>query len=409
MKKITLLMFLLVSSIAVSQGSGHTLIGLSTSESEAKNIVCPSIQQNGSITNESLTQIRVGRNTRKYNITGQVFPVGTVVLLEPNSSDDVGYFIVLYSKVARTADEDENFNAASFKIINFDCDNDGFTNNNDNCAKTSNSNQADIDNDGIGDVCDTQDNRDSDGDGVQNYLDQCPTAAGPSSNNGCPLPTGNPDLTIEEATIFSQCSNCDSQLSKLGSRRHVIGAQSMNIQEIRVKNIGNAPSVSTKISAYISNNSTLSNDDALIANANLNVINTNGFGFSSLGIFRTNTAIQNYANGNYFILLKVDDPNINTEGNENNNLKSIPITLKSEFDTSGQTPIGIMPIDEEIFQTTTQRNAPIYTIEIYNFQGQKVTTKEVKTVEDENNSTLTLPKGLYIIKSKNGDRKVFVD
>jgi len=349
----------------------------------------------------------------KVNITNMqgLLDVGTTVFLEDYYYG--GYYIIEYGRIGSNQDADETIPFADINIVNLICpidtDSDGVEDSQDNCPNNANANQADLDNDGLGDACDSQDNRDSDGDGVQNYQDTCPTQAGPSSNNGCPIPVGNPDLTIEEVTIFSQCSNCSPQLSTLGSRRHVIGAQSMIIQEIRVKNIGNAPSVSTKISAYISNNSTLSNDDALITDTNLNVININGLGFSSLGIFRTDTAIQNYANGNYFILLKVDDPNINTESNEINNLKSIPITLKSVFDTSGQIPIGMMPIDEEIFQSATQSNLPLYSIDIYNFQGQKVLTSKVNTIEDENNASFTLPKGIYIIKGKNGDRKVYVD
>ena len=35
-------------------------------------------------------------------------------------------------------------------------------------------------------------NPDTDGDGVPNATDQCPTVAGPASNNGCPVTTPNP-------------------------------------------------------------------------------------------------------------------------------------------------------------------------------------------------------------------------
>lgn len=59
-------------------------------------------------------------------------------------------------------------------VCDLDNDNDGILNNVDNCPVNNNPTQADLDNDGIGDACDLQDNRDSDGDGVQNWKDNCP-------------------------------------------------------------------------------------------------------------------------------------------------------------------------------------------------------------------------------------------
>ncbi|MBZ9630019.1 thrombospondin type 3 repeat-containing protein [Salegentibacter sp. LM13S] len=50
-----------------------------------------------------------------------------------------------------------------------DIDNDGILNADDNCVSTPNPDQADSDNDGVGDVCE-----DDDGDGIINYEDNCP-------------------------------------------------------------------------------------------------------------------------------------------------------------------------------------------------------------------------------------------
>jgi hypothetical protein len=42
---------------------------------------------------------------------------------------------------------------------------------------------------------------DADGDGVEDSSDNCPTEAGPASNNGCPLPVATPDLDADDDGI----------------------------------------------------------------------------------------------------------------------------------------------------------------------------------------------------------------
>jgi FG-GAP repeat/Thrombospondin type 3 repeat len=58
-----------------------------------------------------------------------------------------------------------------------DTDNDGVGDNGDNCPAVANSDQSDVDGDGVGDACDPVDNRDADGDGVSDGSDNCPTVA----------------------------------------------------------------------------------------------------------------------------------------------------------------------------------------------------------------------------------------
>jgi alpha-tubulin suppressor-like RCC1 family protein len=58
-----------------------------------------------------------------------------------------------------------------------DSDGDGVPDDEDNCPAVENANQADADGDGVGDACDGLDNRDVDGDGVFNEEDNCPTTS----------------------------------------------------------------------------------------------------------------------------------------------------------------------------------------------------------------------------------------
>ena len=67
-----------------------------------------------------------------------------------------------------------------------DSDNDGITNDVDNCPYHSNYGQSDVDNDGDGDACDSQNGNDSDDDGVPNSQDLCPnTTTNYVDANGC--------------------------------------------------------------------------------------------------------------------------------------------------------------------------------------------------------------------------------
>ena len=63
-----------------------------------------------------------------------------------------------------------------------DTDKDGVCNDEDNCAATPNPNQLNIDGDGWGNACDTDD----DNDGIIDEFDACPQEAGSKENSGCP-------------------------------------------------------------------------------------------------------------------------------------------------------------------------------------------------------------------------------
>lgn len=84
--------------------------------------------------------------------------------------------------IANTNQADANNDGEGDKCdSNSDTDNDTKVDSIDNCVSTFNPDQADANSDGEGDVCDT--NSDSDGDGAFDYVDNCPTVANPDQKD----------------------------------------------------------------------------------------------------------------------------------------------------------------------------------------------------------------------------------
>ncbi len=91
--------------------------------------------------------------------------------------------------------------AGAFEFVpieDIDVDGDLVRNVRDNCLAVSNPLQSDIDADGVGDACDTRDDRDSDDDTVLNFIDNCPTV-----KNLLQIDTNNNDIgdACEDADI----------------------------------------------------------------------------------------------------------------------------------------------------------------------------------------------------------------
>jgi hypothetical protein len=105
-----------------------------------------------------------------------------------------------------------------------DTDGDGVQDTLDNCPNVSNPQQADRDGDGVGNKCDPapddpnipngNPDPDTDGDGVPDSTDQCHNQPGPASNNGCPVsgPTG-PTFPEPDRTVNVTCSNMASTIN----------------------------------------------------------------------------------------------------------------------------------------------------------------------------------------------------
>jgi hypothetical protein len=102
-----------------------------------------------------------------------------------------------------------------------DSDGDGIQNADDNCPNTANPDQADEDNDGIGDVCDedTPGQGDPDNDGIITAEDNCPTVANPGQEDGdndevgdacdnCPATANTNQADADNDGVGDSCDNC---------------------------------------------------------------------------------------------------------------------------------------------------------------------------------------------------------
>ena len=93
----------------------------------------------------------------------------------------------------------------SISIVSIDADNDGVSDVDDNCAAVSNPDQTDTDQDGVGDVCDSDD----DGDGFDDGADNCRLVANPSQGDADGDGLGNPcDGDLDGDGFANAVDNC---------------------------------------------------------------------------------------------------------------------------------------------------------------------------------------------------------
>jgi len=174
----------------------------------------------------SAVQLWYAEGLYEYNLATNSFnKINIPQGLPTNSIPSVGYYdfvrkkvVLWYGKDVYEAGENLHFTKVKINYIIplIDNDNDGIEDNLDNCPSVFNPDQADFDNDGIGDVCDN----DIDGDGVPNnedpddYNPNIPTNDGDSDGvndnlDNCPS-VFNPDQAdFDNDGLGNVCDNDD--------------------------------------------------------------------------------------------------------------------------------------------------------------------------------------------------------
>ena len=120
------------------------------------------------------------------------------VELKIDQNSDVGSYSLKLKAVSTSKSRELKIDLK----VTSDSDNDGILYEMDNCPNTANADQADMDGDGVGDVCDD----DIDGDGILNADDNCPdTPEGTTVDvNGCPIFT----LPLDNNKVWVTSASC---------------------------------------------------------------------------------------------------------------------------------------------------------------------------------------------------------
>jgi len=209
---------------------------------------------------------------------------------------------------------------------------------------------------------------------------------------------GPPIFTIDKVVIQER-SNITGALSTIFDSSNSQNNSSPTLKrnteyniETTVKNTGNSNANSSELNIFYSSNNSFSF-------------------FSDCNFSSESSSIDIAPNGTYKYTLNqfVGDNQLGICSPINSTGAHLFFLSDSDNDMAFGIPFNYSSITgKSIIPFFLKYDNPLesYMIDIYNFNGQKIHTKEVYSIEEENKVTGMLPNGLYIIKSEKGDRKV---
>jgi len=231
---------------------------------------------------------------------------------------------------------------------------------------------------------------DSDGDGFNDNVDNCPTT--PGTINGCP--PENQDLKFDYNGSIVNSDASGSRLSDTHTLNYYTSILSLNLI---INNIGNAMSSPTQIEFYLSSDSQFSSSSDANLNKTISIPaiganNTAGF-FNQT--FYTNTDFTSGLQGYWYIIARIKA----TDSDDSNNTAAIKVYFNPN---RSQLPLKPKTLKSVL---TFSENYPTYNMEVYDFSGNKIINDQNLTDDEKNRIISELPKGFYIIKTQ-GEKTV---
>ena len=211
------------------------------------------------------------------------------------------------------------------------------------------------------------------------------------------------DLKISESDVYvySNCVSCPSRLDLLNPgfaggvfpiNTHLMSLEGNTVQvQFTLKNVGNKPSVPTKVNFYLSSEyNSLVGVKANTKTINVPVVNVGG-SFLANPVFTINDFGRQP--GGYYLVVDVEPGN--NDSQLQNNFVSIPMEVKSSLNS-----IAILPNI-----TSSMPYEQSYKMEVYSLDGVlKYRNDSVKDKLEESVIIKNLPKGIYIIKK---DKEIY--
>ncbi len=248
---------------------------------------------------------------------------------------------------------------------------------------------------------------DDDYDGIENSLDNCPIAAGPESNGGCP----RTDLIINSDTEISAPAWGNHTLYHARYENAIFLSRFNNgfitITKLLIDNLGDGRyPFSEKVKFYISKDAKVSNDDFKFSNE----ITVPGIPANSQNNYATAPGTKLLGSsvgdkleyGSYYLLIEIT-PHI-SETSDTNNVFYVPLDYIPSWTNPGR-KIANQGINND-FIVNTKSNDP-HPLTIYNLSGQIIKQQIVADKNEEQAVINSLDKqGLYIVKSGDKTYKV---
>lgn len=300
-------------------------------------------------------------------------------------------------------------------VCDDDLDNDGILNDIDNCPLVASDNLNDNDNDGLGDVCDDDD----DNDGILDVNDDCPFYAG-TTTIGCPftLPANNFSIETTSETCVNQ-NNASIHIQAIANHPYGVNL-SLNgtaitipvntfTQELIIENLS-AGTYELCMSIPSENYEqcfTLVIEDPATLNANSLLSRSNEYSLSLLGATMYTISINEE-------LFTVNAPNENTEVTFTKQLTALVNTIEVRTEKACQgkylETVNISnglnfimtpnPSSDEIFITlTTVEESATGKLNIYDVSGRVVSSQTIQIPTNKHKIDITnLKSGVYFVQ-----------